>query len=95
MSFGISDAFSNLNESVDLFRAIISGHSGMGWGWIWGSWRSFPTSVILWLYLGPWSVGAVGWVGLDLGILEVFSNLCDSMGLFRATVSGRSGMGWG
>ena len=30
LSFGISDAFPNLNESVDLFRATVSGHSGMG-----------------------------------------------------------------
>ena len=49
--------------------------------------------MILWLYLGPQSVCTVGWVGLDLGILEVFSNLCDSVVLFRATISGHSGMG--
>ena len=63
MSFGISDAFPNLNESVVVFRAMGSGHSGMGWGW--ESQRSFPTSVILWFYLGPRSVGTVGWVGVE------------------------------
>ena len=65
VGFGISSAFPNLNESVDLFRAMISGHGGMGWDWIWGSWRSFPTAVILCLYLGPRSVGTVGWVGVE------------------------------
>ena len=93
LSFGISDAFSNHNASVIVFRDRVIGYGVTGW--IWGSWRSFPTFVILWLYLGPQSVCTVGWVGLDLGILEVFSNLCDSVVLFRATVSGHGGMGWG
>ena len=24
-------------------RDVVSGHGGMGWGWTWGCWRSFPT----------------------------------------------------
>ena len=27
----------------------------------------------------PWSVGTVGWAGVELGICEVFTNLNDSM----------------
>ena len=34
-------------------------------------------------------------LGLGLGVLEVFSNHNDSLVLFRAMVSGHSGMGWG
>ena len=64
LSFGISDAFSNHNASVIVFRDRVIGHGGMGWGW--ESQRSFPTSVILWLYLGPRSVGTVGWVGVEV-----------------------------
>lgn len=29
-------------------RAMAGGHSGMGWGWPWGSYRSFPALTILW-----------------------------------------------
>ena len=28
-------------------RDVGSGHGGVGWGWTWGSERSFPTSLIL------------------------------------------------
>ena len=28
-------------------RDVGSGHSGVGWGWTWGSWSSFPTFMIL------------------------------------------------
>ena len=26
-----------------VLRDVVSGHAGMGWGWTWGSERSFPT----------------------------------------------------
>jgi len=32
---------------------VVSGHSGMGWGWVCGSWLFSPTSLIL-------HVGVVG-----------------------------------
>ena len=73
----------------------VSGCSGVGWGWVWGSWRSFPTIMTLWFGLGPRSVGAVGWVGVGFGISSAFPNLNESVVLFRAMVSGHSGMGWG
>jgi len=37
-----------------------------------------PRAVGIW-HWGTWAVGMVGWVGLDLGILEVFSHLNDSV----------------
>ena len=27
-------------------RDVVSGHGGVGWGWAWGSWGSFPTIMI-------------------------------------------------
>ena len=51
--------------------------------------------MIVWFYLGPRSVGAVGWVGVGFGISDAFSNLNESVVLFRAMGSGHSGMGWG
>ena len=71
MDLGVLEVFSNLCDSMVVFRATVSGHSGMGWGW--GSWRSFPTTVIVWFYLGPWSVDTVGWAGVEFWDLRCLS----------------------
>ena len=73
---GILEFFSHLDDSVVLFRVMVE------MGWAWGSWRSLPISVTLWFYLGPWWGG----LGLDWMILVVFSNLTESLILFRVAV---------
>ena len=35
---------------VVALRAVGSGHGGVGWGWTWGSYCSFPSLTILWFY---------------------------------------------
>ena len=38
------------NRGDVALRDVGSGHGGVGWGWTWGSWRSFPTFIILLLF---------------------------------------------
>ena len=42
------EAFQNPGDVA--LRDVGSGHSGVGWGWTWGSERSFPTFIILLLF---------------------------------------------
>ena len=40
------EGFKNCRDVA--LRDVGSGHGGVGWGWTWGSERSFPTVMILW-----------------------------------------------
>ena len=35
------------NCEVVTLGDVVSACGGMGWGWAWGSWRSFPTLMVL------------------------------------------------
>jgi len=36
------------NRGDVALRDVVSGHGGVCWGSTWGSWRSFPTFLLLW-----------------------------------------------